>query len=361
MMNDHLVFVYRGEVTSENSVSLLSLLEKEMYNTNFGFIGRKRLFMFVLESLQNVSKHGDKERFKKMSLVVYSRLNGGYSVTTGNVINSSDVNELKMRLDEINKLNPEEIRAYYRKVLSISEFNEKGGAGLGLIEMARKTGNKLDFDFIPVDDTFSYFILSKTIDSEGMGFHNQKEEKPFDGKAVTELEHVMAENDIYLIWSGHISHDVGKEVLTFTETKLSEEDVEARLRRRVFGILVEILENVAKYGAGREPEEQFGMPVALVRLDGDIFSLTTGNLILNKSIKELKEKLDLINRTPKSELNDLYKDSLFNQTFDTDSTINMGLIEMARKSGSRLNYYFEEISDLYSYFVITVKVEDPDT
>jgi len=65
----------------------------------------------------------------------------------------------------------------------------------------------------------------------------------------------MAENNVYLIWSGHFSSDVGKEVLSFTETKLSEEDVDSGLRRKVFSIMVETLENVAKYSPGLEQEE----------------------------------------------------------------------------------------------------------
>ena len=36
----------------------------------------------------------------------------------------------------------------------------------------------------------------------------------------------------------------------------------------------------------------------------------------------------------------------------------MGLIDMARKSGSKLVYQFEKINDLYSYYTLTVKVED---
>jgi len=86
----------------------------------------------------------------------------------------------------------------------------------------------------------------------------------------------MAENNVYLIWSGHISTDVEKEVLTFTETKLAEEDVELTLRRRIFSVLVEILENVAKYSPGREPEGKFGMPVAMIQLEDDVYTLTTG-------------------------------------------------------------------------------------
>ena len=92
------------------------------------------------------------------------------------------------------------------------------------------------------------------------------------------------------IWSGHISSDVEKEVLSFTETKLVEEDIELNLRRRVFSILVEILENVAKYSPGKEPEEKFGMPVAMIRLEDDVYSLTTGNLILNENVEHLQRE-----------------------------------------------------------------------
>ncbi len=358
MMKERLMFVYRGVVTNENSVPLLMLLEKEMENSEFGFVGRKRLFMFVLESLQNVSRHSTQSQHADMSLVVYSKTDNGYTVTTGNVLPSAGINDLRVRLDEINNLEPKEIRNVYRQMLSSSEFSSKGGAGLGLIEMAKKTGNKLDYDFVELDKEFSYFILSKTVDSGGVGSHLGNKEKPFHGKAVAQLERLMAENNVYLIWSGHISPDVGKEVLSFTETKLAEEDVESNLRKRVFSILVEILENVAKYSPGRQPEEEFGMPVAMIRLIDKVYSLTTGNLILNHDVEHLKEKLELINRNDKIGLKELFRRSLSGQTISSESTGNMGLIDMARKSGSKLVYQFEKVNDTYSYYTLTVKVED---
>jgi hypothetical protein len=358
MMKERLMFVYRGVVTNENSVPLLMLLEKEMENSEFGFVGRKRLFMFVLESLQNVSRHSKKSLHADMSLVVYSKTDNGYTVTTGNVLPTSGINDLKVKLDEINNLETKDIRNVYRQMLSSAEFSNKGGAGLGLIEMAKKTGNKLDYDFVTLDNEYSYFILSKTVDSGGIGIHFGDNEKPFHGKAVIQLERIMAENNVYLIWSGHISPDVGKEVLSFTETKLSEEDIESNLRKRVFSILVEILENVAKYSPGSEPEEQFGMPVAMIRMVGKVYALTTGNLILNSNVEHLKEKLDLINKFDKIGLKELFRKSLSGQTISSDSTGNMGLIDMARKSGSKLEYQFEKVNDLYSYYTLTVKVED---
>jgi hypothetical protein len=358
MMKERLMFVYRGVVTKDNSVPLLMLLEKEMENSEFGFVGRKRLFMFVLESLQNVSRHSNGSQHASMSLVIYSKENGGYTVTTGNVISSSNIGDLKKRLDEINNLESGEIRNVYRQMLSNSEFSKKGGAGLGLIEMAKKTGNKLDYDFVSLDNENSYFILSKTVDSEGVGMHFGKRDKPFTGKTVSQLEKLLAENNIYLVWSGHITAEVGKEVLSFTEAQLNENDIESNQRRRVFSILVEIIENVAKYSPGIEPEEKYGMPVAMIRMKDKTYHLTTGNLILNDQVAHLKDKLDTVNRYDRAGLKELFRKSLSDQTSCGDSTGNMGLIDMARKSGSKLVYEFERINKLYSYYTLTVKVND---
>jgi hypothetical protein len=357
MMKGHLMFIYRGVVTNENSVPLLMLLEKEMENSEFGFVGRKRLFMFVLESLQNVSRHSDHDHYADMSLVIYSKTDSGYTVITGNVLPSESVIDLKSKLDEINNLPADEIRKVYRKMLSANELSDKGGAGLGLIEMAKKTGNKLDYDFVKLDEDFSYFVLSKTVNSAGIGIHSSGVEKAFQGKVVSEIEKLMVENNIYLIWSGHVSIDVEKEVLSFTETKLLEEDVDLDIRRRVFSVLVEILENLSKFSPGKEQEKEYGMPVAMIRLDKEVYSLTTGNLVLTKNVGQLKEKLEIINKFDKMGLKELFRMSLSGLTIKSEGTGNMGLIDMARKSGSKLVYEFEEVNGLYSYFTLTVKVD----
>lgn len=358
MMKERLMFVYRGIITNENSIPLLLLLEKEMETAEFGFVGRKRLFMFVLESLQNVSRHSDSADLAGMSLVVYSKSAGGYTVTTGNVISTDHIEDLKSRLEDINNLEVSEIRNVYRQMLSTSEFSRKGGAGLGLIEMAKKTGNKLDYDFVKLDDINSYFILSKTVNAEGVGSHVGEIEKPFKGKSVAHLEELMAKNNVYLIWSGHITPDVSSEVLSFTETRLSEDDIETRMRRRVFGVMMEMIENVAKYSPGQALEEKLGMPLAIIRFKNKTYTLTTGNLILNKNLESLRNKLDMINKCDREELLDLFRRSLMEQTASSDGTGMMGLIDMARKSGSKLIYQFDRVNESYSYFIMTVKIEE---
>jgi len=355
MAERQLLFIFRGDITERNSLPLLTLLENEMKDDSYGMAGRKRLFMFVLESLQNIVKHGARHHVM-MPLVAYSKAGEGYRVLTANVIAGDQAENLRKRLEQVNNLDGQGIKDLYKDILMNSEFNEKGGAGLGLIEMAVKTGNRLDFDFRPAGDGHLYFMLSKTVDSSGMGTHDGLPHQfSLNGDSIVQIEKMMAENNIYMIWSGHVSQGIGEEVLSITESRLSEEDVNSNLRRRVFNIMVEMLENVSKYNVGKENEKEYGMPVVVLRFDNGRFIITTANLVMNDKVDELNKKLDLVNSMKRGELKELFYSSLADQSIETDSTGNLGLVSMARKSGSNLDYHFQRISDRYSYFRLTVK------
>jgi len=124
--------------------------------------------------------------------------------------------------------------------------------------------------------------------------------------------------------------------------------------------LVEILENVAKYSPGREPEVKYGMPVAMIKMEGEAFFLTTGNLIRNDHIDNLRSKLKLVNSYNRSELKDLYREILSKQTSSSDSTGAMGLVDIARKSGNKLTFVFDYVNEEYSYYMLRVKVDEHD-
>ena len=352
------MFVFRGEITEKNSLLLLTLLENEMKDDSFDIAGRKRLFMYVLESLQNILKHGDHKGHNVMPLVSYSKTDDGYTITTGNVITDAQSVKLMEKLEKVNSLDVPDIKALYRQILETSGFSDKGGAGLGLLEMALKTGNRLDFDFIPIGEGLSYFVLSKTVDSSGIGRTNGSPRKKYDGSPVLEFERLMAGNNVHMTWSGHITSGIGDDVLSITEARLSDEDVDSGIRRKVFNIMVEILENVSKYNPGREAEDNYGLPLAIVRLEDGKFVLTTGNLISGSRKGELKKKIDDVNSFSQNDLKTLFYAALSAQSIETDSTGNMGLISMARKSGGRLEYRFNRVNEEYSYFMLTVRVEN---
>jgi hypothetical protein len=356
MVQDRLMFAYRGLVTHENSTFLLSLLDKEMEMSDFSFIGRKRLFIFMLEDLQNITRHTLKTGHEVGSIVVYSKTDDGYTVSTGNAISCDEVHDLRKRLEEINRMDSEQIKEVYRTVLQVNDLTEKGGAGLGLLEMARKTGNRLDFSFSPLDNKHDYFILSKTVDSGGKGEHIPGVATDFKSNQIIDLGKNMSDNGIYFIWTGHLSHDLGKEVLGFNEAKLHETDIENNLQKRIFTVLIELLQNMAEFSPGITAEKEFGMPVAMIKTDGDFFVVTSGNLIRKDDVEHLREKLELINGEDGRGKKELLRKALATQDMEVKSTGYLGLLEIARHSGEKLEYSFVDVNDEFSYYVVEVKL-----
>jgi hypothetical protein len=131
-------------------------------------------------------------------------------------------------------------------------------------------------------------------------------------------------------------------------------------RKRVFSTLVELLDNVENYSPGRDVEEKFGKPIAMIRLVDGVYYLTTGNLILNSRVNNLKEKIDSINNADREGLMEMFVKALTDQKSDTDSTGSLGLIEMSRKSGSKMEYQFDRINDDYSYYMLTVSIKQSE-
>ena len=145
LSDEHLMFAYRGEVTGDNSVSLLTLLEREMEFSDFSMLGRKRLFMFVLENLQNITRHGISRSEDITSLVVYSKTPDGYTVSTGNALKKSEVRGLRKNLQKINNLDPDKIREVYRTMQMVFQtpadsFDPRRTLGDGIGESLRNAG-----------------------------------------------------------------------------------------------------------------------------------------------------------------------------------------------------------------------------
>jgi hypothetical protein len=89
-----------------------------------------------------------------------------YVVTTGNVIANEKVPELQRLLSNINTMDKEGLKDLYKTQIREGRISEKGGAGLGFIDIARKTGNPLTFNFLDINENFSFFVLTSKISRE---------------------------------------------------------------------------------------------------------------------------------------------------------------------------------------------------
>jgi len=64
----------------------------------------------------------------------------------------------------VNALDSDELRGLYRMKLEKDPRTLKGTAGLGFIDIARKSKSKLDYEFIEMDDNTSFFCLKVVIE-----------------------------------------------------------------------------------------------------------------------------------------------------------------------------------------------------
>ncbi len=160
------LLAYKGSITSDLINNVLDAVESKLQDFNEHSKIRKKVYNVLVESLQNLYHHIDdlpdefKERFdSRFGMLVVSRENDAYKISTGNFIRSEKIKYLKDKIDKINSLSKDELKDMYKFILNHQKLSEKGGGGLGLVDIARKTGNKLDYNFQNFNNEFYFFIL----------------------------------------------------------------------------------------------------------------------------------------------------------------------------------------------------------
>lgn len=166
MERNNIMLSFKGDITSELLTSVLQIMESKLDNLQEEPKIKKKVYNVLVECLQNLYHHMDEDKQiskserSRSAIFMIGKVDGNYNIITGNYINVGNVNTLKTKLDDINALSKEELKEYYKAVLNNGEMSQKGGGGLGMIDIARKTGHKLDYTFMPVDDNYSFFSLN---------------------------------------------------------------------------------------------------------------------------------------------------------------------------------------------------------
>ncbi|MEN8228616.1 MAG: SiaB family protein kinase [Bacteroidota bacterium] len=162
---------FKGNISSELISNVLEVVESKMDEHNESSKIRKKVYNVLVESLQNLYHHIEelpdemtKEYGDKFGILVISRGGERYKISTGNFISQEKVDVLRNKIDKINSMGREELKDMYKFILNHQRLSDKGGGGLGLVDIARKTGNKLDYTFDKFDDIYYFFNLDVYID-----------------------------------------------------------------------------------------------------------------------------------------------------------------------------------------------------
>ncbi len=171
MERNNILLSFKGDVTSDLLTSILQIMESKMDNLQEDSKTKKKVYNVLVECLQNLYHHmddtaTDTAEGQRSAIFMIGKMDNMYNVITGNYIYNENVPGLKKRLDDVNSLSKEELKEYYKQILNNGEMSLKGGGGLGMIDIARKTGQKLHYNFMPIDDKISFFSLNIKISQQ---------------------------------------------------------------------------------------------------------------------------------------------------------------------------------------------------
>lgn len=162
MIHNGFSMVYLGEFSSEITGMFTSMTETSMMKQSEEKTLKKRVFHVMVEVLQNLNKHSDELQNEGdgigNGLFIVGKIDETYYIITSNKITTSRRDALESAIKQVNTATPEELKQMYLKQIKEGKLSSKGGAGLGLIDIARKTG-KLNYQFIEMDEDYYFFIL----------------------------------------------------------------------------------------------------------------------------------------------------------------------------------------------------------
>ncbi len=353
---DDLEYIYRGEITARLVMNVLDLTKSNLSKAEDASRLKSKIYYIMGEGLQNITRHQElsqQDSPEKSAIIVVRKKELTFSVSTGNLIRNENVKPLKSKLEKINNMNINELKDFSRYVRMTTEISEKGGASLGLIEMAKRSGNKLSYDFKDLDLEFSYFYLNTEIPiNKNLGEELLEQEEGFLDK-LKEFHQVMNRENFILSFKGDLNQENMIYLLNMVKSQMSETTTSIKLNN----VLVELLQNIVKHADNKDCVSDWKPGIFLINESETEYFLTAGNYINDEKVEPLKAKITSINELTEQGLTTIYRKNLFDFENPNPVKTGLGFIDMRRKSGKKLDFSFQPIENGYSFFTVQVKID----
>jgi hypothetical protein len=131
------VVAYSGLIDHARVQQILADAESASLQAEDTMPLRKRMMNVLVEGLENIHHH-TLPSHREASCIVLARDSNGYSVSLGNAVPLAMAALITHRVGILNEMDEADLKEHYLKLLSNSARSEHGGAGLGLLTMARK-------------------------------------------------------------------------------------------------------------------------------------------------------------------------------------------------------------------------------
>jgi hypothetical protein len=171
MLNDNnILIIYSGPLWAEGLDGMAETLQSRLNLDDMPLNISQAVFSIFIEQMTNMMMYSvEKETFEhtggkfmeaSRGLLILGTNKKNYFIQSGNLMKESSVPYLTNRLDYLNTLDKDTLRKFYKEKIKSSNDNpESKGAGVGLIEIARRATEKIEYEINPQGNGLAYFTM----------------------------------------------------------------------------------------------------------------------------------------------------------------------------------------------------------
>lgn len=324
--NAHWAFAFRGHFVEEITTALVDIGEGSSAIPD-GTFKRKLSFMLV-ESFQNLLKHAESRKTLNQpiddeGLFCFRRRGQQVLIHSINVIRNTALNDYADVIHKVNSLDKEELRALHVQHLQENQLSERGGAGLGLIEIARKSGNKIQHDVQAIDAEYS-FLHQLIVIGEGMSH----EETLLAQSENADLYWSMHKLKLMVFYKGDFNQRTILPIIELAELGTVQASADAKLSLKALHVIVEMLQNVSRHQ--QDPTHVGFFAMGPCQEGIQVF---TSNLIDPLRVQIVRDKMKFLIPQTREALAELHREALrASLHFESKSSSGLGLIEICQAS-----------------------------
>ncbi len=163
------ILYFKGQLDYDVIGDLIHNLKLKMKARTVRFGLYKKILTLMIELLENIIRYDENYMDNEFILQNYPPEfqiffeNEFYIIESANAILKKDADILTARIEDLNKLDKKGIKTLYKETITNGIFSAKGGAGLGMIEMAKIADSEFEYSFSEVDSNYAYFLLRLAI------------------------------------------------------------------------------------------------------------------------------------------------------------------------------------------------------
>ncbi|XPV75064.1 MAG: SiaB family protein kinase [Desulfovibrio sp.] len=162
---EKIVLYFNGPVSQSVVEGLSELAHSKLVVEANGLGSARKIFSILVEQMQNIARYSVDRCDQKDTKIAHGQVlvgrdeDGRFYVSCGNPIFSSDAPRLRGQIEMLQSMSAQDLKELYRTQRRKGPDQYSCGAGLGFIDMARKSAKPLDYHIQPLDDQKSFFSL----------------------------------------------------------------------------------------------------------------------------------------------------------------------------------------------------------